>query len=189
MDLKRDFQVSAMNLVIGKYVNAINLFITVPPPPANPKLHPDGTPVTNQPQVVNGRDTSAKRSSENTNGEEKGSNGEGNSGEGDGGDPSAGGDGGDVLTGGDGNVSTGGDRGDPSAGGDGGSVSVGGARSAGGILSWDIGGGGSGWSDGGDGLAEGGNIGDIVVIDDGRNKGDRRSSLEGDVTRPLQRSE
>ena len=57
MDLKRNFQVSAMNRVIDKCVNAINLFITVPLPPANPKLHPDGTQVTNQPQVYGPHET------------------------------------------------------------------------------------------------------------------------------------
>ena len=32
-----------MNKVIDKYANTITLFVTVPPPPANPKLNPDGT--------------------------------------------------------------------------------------------------------------------------------------------------
>ena len=44
VDATLQFEDSLMNKVIDKYANTITLFVTVPPPPANPKLHPDGTP-------------------------------------------------------------------------------------------------------------------------------------------------
>lgn len=43
-DCQKEFSSSVMNLVIDKYANTITLFVTVPPPPINPKLNPDGTP-------------------------------------------------------------------------------------------------------------------------------------------------
>ena len=43
-DVSRDFDQSLMNKVIDKYANTITLFVTVPPPPAHPKINPDGTP-------------------------------------------------------------------------------------------------------------------------------------------------
>ncbi len=42
-DITKDFEKSTMNKVIDKYANTITLFVTVPPPPANPKLNPDGS--------------------------------------------------------------------------------------------------------------------------------------------------